>query len=142
MKKTLETEGKQVPTEVSLEDGKSAQQLRDILDKKAKEKLKLQENKDLHILKKSRFYYNVNAELREHIATYKGYAILLKQENLKEEINTKENKVFPSLVTLEDLKKLKRVNGNVIRKLQPNSLHEYEKMALIQGVMFEVDKGV
>ena len=142
MKKTVETEGKQVPMEMSLEDGKVAEQLKDILDKKAKDKLKLQENKNLHILAKSKFYYGNNGELREHIATYKGYAILLKQENLKEEINTKENKMFPSLVTLEDLKKLKKVNGNIIRKLQPNSLHEYEKMALIQGVIFEIDKGV
>lgn len=142
MKKTVETEGKQVPMEMSLEDGKAAEQLKDILDKKAKDKLKLQENKNLHILAKSKFYYGNNGELREHIATYKGYAILLKQENLKEEINTKENKMFPSLVTLEDLKKLKKVNGNIIRKLQPNSLHEYEKMALIQGVIFEIDKGV
>jgi len=142
VKKTVETEGKQVPMEMSLEDGKAAEQLKNILDKKAKDKVKLQENKNLHVLAKSKFYYGTNGELREHIATYKGYAILLKQENLKEEINAKENKMFPSLVTLEDLKKLKKVNGNIIRKLQPDSLHEYEKMALIQGIIFEIDKGV
>ena len=137
-----ELEDKKVPMEISLEDGNAVEQLKDLLEKKAKEKLKLASIKGLAILPKSKFYYGTNRELREHIATYKGYAILLKQENLKEEINLKENRMFPSLVTLVDLKKMKKVNGNIIRKLQPDSVHEYEKMALVQGVMTEIDKGL
>jgi len=130
------------PGEVSFEDAKATQQLKDILDKKAKEKLQLESLKDLMILKKSKFYYGTNKNLREHIATYKGYAILIKQEQIKEELNEKENKMFPSLVKIEDLRKMKKVNGNIVRKLQPNSIHEYEKMALVQGVIFEIDKGL
>ena len=142
MDKKLENTDKQMPIEMSLEDGNSTEQLRDLLNRKAKEKLQLESLKNLNILKKSRFYYGINGELREHIATYKGYAILIKQEQIKEELDSKNNTMFPTLLTLEDLRKLKKVNGNIIRKLQPNSIHEYEKMALIQGVIFKIDEGI
>ena len=130
------------PMEVSLEEGNASQQLKDLLDAKAKEKLKLQNMKDLHILKKSRFYKNSDGNLREHIASYKGYAILLKQEKIKEELNNKEMTMFPSLIKLNELKNMKRVNGNIVRKINPESIHEYEKMALIQGTITEIDKGL
>jgi len=128
------------PMEMSLEDASSAEQLTDIMNKKAKEKLELQGIPGLYILKKSKFYYGNNNNLREQIANYKGYAILIKQELIKEEINDKENKLFPSLVTLPDLKLMKKVNGNIIRKINPNSLHEFEKMTLIQAIIPEIDK--
>ena len=131
-----------VPMEMSLEDGNSAEQLRDILNKKAQEKTALNNIEGLNILKKSKFYYGNNGELREHIATYKGYAIMIKQEKIKEEVNQKENNMFPTLVKLTELKSMKRVNGNVIRKLNPNSIHEFEKMALVQGVVVQIDKGI
>jgi len=130
------------PMEMTLEDGNKAKQLRDLLEQKAKEKLKLDSLPGLHLLKKSKFYYGSNGELREHIATYNGYAIMIKQEKIKEDLNDKEVKMFPSLVTLEDLRKMKKVNGNIIRKLNPDSIHEFEKMALIQGVVFQIDDGI
>jgi len=129
------------PMEMSLEDGNSAEQLKEILAEKARRDLATQNLKGLHVLKKSRFYYNGD-KLREHIGTYMGKAILIKQEHIKEELNSKENKMFPSLVDLKDLKLMRKVNGNVVRKLQPKSVHEYEKMALIQAVVTEMDKGV
>jgi len=129
-----------IPMEMTLEDGNKAKQLRDLLEQKAKEKLKLEALPGLHLLKKSKFYYGNNGELREHIATYNGYAIMIKQEKIKEDLNDKEVTMFPSIVTLTDLKKMKKVNGNIIRKKQPNSIHEFEKMALLIKVIEEIDK--
>jgi hypothetical protein len=130
------------PEEVSFDDAKQVQQLKDLLSKKAKEKLQIQNLPGLNILKKSKFYFGNNKELREHIASYNGYAIMIKQERIKEDINDKEVQMFPSLVTLEDLRKMKKVNGNIIRKMNPNSIHEWEKMALIQGVVIQIDNGL
>ena len=115
--------------------------LRDIIDKKAKEKLKLKSTNGLFLLKRSRFYMN-GENLREHIATYKDYAIMLKQEQLKTEYNDKEHIGHLSLVHVSVLKELKKVNGNVIRQIQPKSLHEYEKMALIQSTIVKIDEGL
>ena len=131
-----------IPMEMSLEDGNSAEQLRNILEQKAKEKMQMENLPGLNILKKSKFCYGNNGELREHIASYNGFAIMIKQEKIKEDLNDKEVSMFPSLVALKDLKKMKKVNGNVIRKLNPNSIHDFEKMALIQGVVIEIDKGI
>jgi len=128
--------------EITPEEAAGTQQLTDLLNEKAKEKFNLEKLKGLNLLKKSKFYYSTNGELREHISTYNGYAILLKQENLKEEINDKEDTIFPSIVTIEDLRKMKKVNGNKVRKIQPKSLHEWEKMALVQGVIHNIDKGI
>jgi len=128
--------------EVSIEEASKADQLIDIINAKTKEKNKLEEIDSLHLLTKSRFYYNADKQLREHVGTYKGFAILLKQEKIKEILNDKENTMFPSLVTLTDLKRMKRVNGNIVRKINPDSLHEYEIMALIQGIILEIDKGL
>jgi UDP-3-O-[3-hydroxymyristoyl] glucosamine N-acyltransferase len=130
------------PMEMSLEDGKSAQQLAEILAAKAKDKLQIESMQDMHLLKKSKFYYNSKKELREHIATYKGYAILIKQEQIKELENDKETRMFPTLIKINELKFMKKVNGNIVRKIQPQSIHEYEKMALIQGVIAEINKGL
>jgi len=131
----------ETPQEVSFDDAKQTKQLRELLTQKAKEKLKLEGLSGLNILKKSKFYYGNNGALREHIATYNGFAIMIKQEKIKEDLNDKEVNMFPSLVTLEDLRKMKKVNGNIIRKLNPNSIHEWEKMALIQGVVVQIDNG-
>jgi hypothetical protein len=128
--------------ELSLEDAAKTQQLRDLLEQKAKEKMQLENLKGLIIYKKSKFYYGNNGELRECIAVYNGYAIMIKQEKIKEDLNDKEVTMFPSIVTLTDLKKMKKVNGNIIRKKQPNSIQEFEKMALIHGVVAEIDKGI
>jgi hypothetical protein len=129
-----------IPMELSLEDGSAEKRLTDILNAKAKEKLKIQSMNNMHLLKKSKFYYNSNGDLREHIATYNGYAILIKQEKIKEDENDKEVMMFPSLIKISELKNLKRVNGNIIRKLQPDSIHEYEKLALIVKTTEEIDK--
>lgn len=130
------------PMEMSLEDGNSTQQLKELLAKKAKEKLQLESLNSLTILKKSKFYYGNNGELREHIASYKNYAILIKQELIKEKLDEKNNTMFPSLVTLDDLKKMKKVNGNTVKKIQPDSIHEHEKLALLIKVVPEIDKGI
>jgi len=127
---------------MSLEDGNSAEQLRNILEQKAKEKMQMENLPGLNILKKSKFYYGNNGELREHIASYNGFAIMIKQEKIKEDLNDKEVSMFPSLVALKDLKKMKKVNGNIIRKLNPNSIHDFEKMALLVKVIEEIDKGI
>ena len=132
----------EIPMEMSLEDGNSAEQLRDILEQKAKEKMQMENLPGLNILKKSKFYYGNNGELREMIAAYNGYAIMIKQEKIKEDLNDKEVNMFPSLVTLEDLRKMKKVNGNIIRKMNPDSIHDFEKMALIQGVVIRIDEGI
>jgi len=131
-----------IPMEMSLEDGNSAEQLRNILEQKAKEKMQMENLPGLNILKKSKFYYGNNGELRECIAVYNGFAIMIKQEKIKEDLNDKEVNMFPSLVTLKDLKKMKKVNGNIIRKLNPNSIHDFEKMALLVKVIEEIDKGI
>lgn len=142
MTKDTKNNAGNAPEEVSFNDAAQEEQLRDLLDKKAKEKLDLENTPDLHLLKKSKFYYSANGELREQLANYKGYAIMIRQEKIKEEINDKETRMFPALVTLEDLRKMKKVNGNIVRKLQPNSLHEFEKMALVIKVITEIDKGI
>lgn len=113
-------------------------QLKDILAKKAKESLDMKAINNLHILSKSKFYRNGD-KLREHIATYKNQAILIKQEQILEDIDDKNQAMFPVLIKLEELKKMKKVNGNIIRKIQPKSLHEFQKMALVQGVINKMD---
>lgn len=128
--------------EVSMEMGNQSEKLTELLAKKAHEKLQLTKIEALHVLKKSKFYYTQDKKVREHLANYKGYAILIKQEHIKEDINDKEMRMFPALVTLPDLRKMKKINGNIVRKLQPQSLHEFQKLALIQGVISEIDKGV
>jgi hypothetical protein len=129
-----------IPMELSLEDGEAALQLKELLEQKAKDKINLNKNPNLNMLKRSKFYYSPNNEFREHIANYKGYAILIKQENIKEELDSKTMKMFPSLVTLTDLRKMKKVNGNIVRKSNPKTVHEFEKIALVQEVMKEIDK--
>ena len=130
------------PSEVSLDEVKSYPNLGDMLDEKAKEIQELSKNTGLYLLKKSKFYMN-GENLREHIANYKGYAIMLKQENLKEEIegNTKEHKVNPAIIDLNMLSLMKPVNGNIVRKLNPNSLHFHEKMSVVIATVKEIDKG-
>jgi len=127
------------PFEMSLEDGKSEKQLADLLAAKAKDKLQLESMKDMHLLKKTKFYYNAKGELREHIATYKGFAIMLKQEQIKELENDKETRMFPTLIKIMEVKHMKKVNGNIVRKLQPDSIHEYEKLSLMMKVIIEID---
>lgn len=131
-----------IDKEVSIEDAEKHEDLKAVLNKKAEEKLILENKEGLRLLKKSKFYYGNNGELREHFASYKGYAIMIKQERIKEELNDKEVTMFPSLVTLKDLKKMKKVNGNIVRKLQPDSIHEFEKMSLTQAVIQKIDLGV
>jgi hypothetical protein len=82
-------------------------------------------------------------KLREHVATYKNYAIMLKQEQLKEDDGkSKMMEVFPALIDTNLLSVMKRVNGNVIRKMQPKTLHQYEIMALVNQVVVNIDKGL
>ena len=114
--------------------------LKKLLNEKAQEKIKMKSLDGLHILKKTKFYMN-GEDLREHIATYKGYAIMLKQEQLKEEIegSLKEQKVFPALIEVDLLCVMKRVNGNVVRKMNPITLHQYDQMAVVQSVIEIID---
>jgi hypothetical protein len=136
---------KQEPQEVQFEEAKAqgVPDLKELLDKKAQEKLNMDAVPGLHVLKKSVFYMNGD-ELREHVATYKDYAIMLKQEHLKENIqdNLKEITVFPALIQKDLLHTMKRVNGNVIRKMKPKTLHKYEIMALVQQTIGKIDKGI
>ena len=128
--------------EFSIEEAEQKEKLRELLKRKAEDKLNLENKEGLRLLKKSKFYYGNNGELREHFATYKGYAIMIKQEKIKEDLNEKEITMFPTLVTLDDLRKMKRVNGNIVRKLQPETIHEYEKMTLTQGIITKIDEGI
>ena len=129
------------PTEVSKEEAENNPKLDDLLAEKAKAKLALIKNNSFNLLKRSKFYY-VNGGIREHIATYKGYAILLNPEKLKTELNDKEDTVYPSLLKTNALKKLKKVNGNVVRKLNPNTLPEFYKMNLLLGTLTQIDNMV
>jgi hypothetical protein len=136
---------KQEPQEVQFDEVKAqgVPDLKELLDKKTQEKLNIDSIPGLHVLKKSTFYMNRD-KLREHVATYKDYAIMLKQEQLKEDIenNLKEITVFPALVQKDLLHAMKRVNGNIIRKMKPKTLHKYEIMALIQRTIAQIDKGI
>jgi len=129
--------------EMTLEDGKAQQQLNDLLMQKAKEKQDLENMNGFVLIKKTKFYRTVSGELAEHIASYKGYAILIKQD-IKEKIEDTDEAILmkPTLVLLTELKNLKRVNGNIVRKINPTSLHEFEKLSLVQGVIVAVDKGL
>ena len=104
---------------------------------------KLKTMGSVHILKKSQFYMNGD-KLREHIGNHKNYAILLKQEELKEDIpelrdDRKQVKLFASIVKLSELKLMKKVNGNIIRKMQPKTLHDVEKMPLVMESIKLID---
>jgi hypothetical protein len=92
---------------------------------------------NLQVLKKSKFY-SLDDKLREHIGTYRGYAIMLKQESLREE-HGKEVHLNPSLIQANMLGNLKKVNGNTIRKMQPKTLHESEKLSLFLKIQAEID---
>ncbi len=85
------------------------------------------------ILKKSVFYY-YNDKLREHIATYNGYAILIKQEC----INNSEPAF--SIIKKTDLQLLKKVNGNIIRKINPSSFNVETKTKMLFECIEEISK--
>ena len=96
----------------------------------------------LFFLKKSKFYYNYQGNLREHIATYKDWAILLKQEKIDiEELEDKNIKLYPALIKVKELHFLKKVNGNNIRKIKPKTLGRVQKIALVQGVVDKINSG-
>jgi len=114
--------------------------LKELLEKKAKEKFNLVDNKFLNLLNKSKFYYSSNNQLLEHIATYKNYCILLKSSNLKKDIDKNNTEMFPTLVKTDEIKGLKRVNGNIVRKLKPDTLSNLEKLALINSVVGKIDE--
>jgi len=113
-------------------------QLADLLkDQKEKEE-EIKKIPALSLLKKSKFYYYDN-NLREHIANYKNYSILLKQENVSQETEEKDIVIKPSIVKTEDLKKVKRVNANIIKKTNPSTLMYNEKMMVLLGVIEKID---
>jgi sRNA-binding regulator protein Hfq len=135
---------KNQPKEVSFEEAANSntKDLKELLNEKAKTKVNMENIPGLTILKKSKFYMNGD-KLREHVATYKNYAIMLKQEQLKEDDGkSKMMEVFPALIDTNLLSVMKRVNGNVIRKMQPKTLHQYEIMALVNQVVVNIDKGL
>lgn len=138
----IETQGVD-PKEVSFEEAKAegVPDLKELLDKKAQEKLNIENIPGLHVLKKSKFYMNGDL-LREHIATYKGKAIMLKQEQLKEAAeDMREIQVFPAIVEEDLLTVMKKVNGNVVRQINPATLHKYEKMAIVNQIVSKIDAG-
>ena len=94
--------------------------------------------KDLIVYSKTQFY-GTKKDLREHIASYKDYAILLKSSELKEELDKKKTSINCSLVLVKDLKNLKKVNGNIIRKIQPLTLSPYEKIPLVNQIISKLD---
>jgi len=96
------------------------------------------ERDGLTFFKKSRFYMNKGV-LREHIATYKGYAILLDHNNLKETLDENKTKMMPILISANDIKLLKKINGNIIRKLNPQTLTKLEKAVMLDEVMKNID---
>jgi len=122
----------------------------EILNTQALEKLnkKLQEKQEqykkieklpgLYVLKKSRFYDTENG-WREHIATYKDYAIMLKTNNLRGEQNNNTTQMYPILVPINGVKYMKKVNGNIVRKKNPDTLSWPEKMVLIEAVTRKID---
>lgn len=120
---------------------KNTIELSDLIEENSKIEETLNNNTNLSLLKKSKFYLN-GSNLREHIATYKGYAILLKQEQLSKFLDSKEKEdiIETSLVTLNTLKQMKKVNGNIIRKMQPKAIGQYDKMALLYKTIIEIDK--
>jgi len=85
------------------------------------------------LLKKSRFY-KINGKLREHIGNFKDYAICLKEECISKEINKNEINLFPVLIKLNKIKYLKKVNGNIIRKIKPKTLNLIQKKLLIEKI--------
>ena len=122
--------------EVSFEEAKDLgiRDLTDVLNEEAA----INKISNLYLLKESRFYMNGD-NLREHIATYKNYAILLKQEILKQDSGNKMVTLFPSLVHLSDLKKIKKVNRNKVRKMNPQTLLLKEKLSLMYETIKHID---
>lgn len=94
----------------------------------------------LRVLSKSQFYYSPdsNKDLREHVASYKQFAIMLKSNHLRED-QGKTVELFPSLVKLDELQFMKKVNGNIVRKLKPRTLSVYELMPMIQSIVHKID---
>jgi hypothetical protein len=84
---------------------------------------------NIQFLSKEKFYRNSKSELLEHFCTYKNYAILIKTGK-ESEISDKELEVPVTLVKINELKDLKKVNGNIVRKLQPSTLDKGTKFML------------
>ena len=94
----------------------------------------------IQLLKKSKFY-KVNGKIREHIGNYKCYGLFLKQELLKEKIedDSKNETLFISLIKTEDIPLLKKINGNIVRRTNPETLHKIDIMKMMPKVMEKID---
>ena len=140
------------------QNAQNAQKLEELIkDKRELEKLNKLKllNSRATLLKKSKFYrikrpngkLSELSELREHIGNYREYGIFLKQEEMLNidditviKATSNEAKINPSIILIKDIKFLKAINGNIIRKIQPKTIHEIEKMSVLLASMEKIDK--
>jgi len=98
--------------------------------------------KKVQKLKKSEFYANGD-ELIEHIANYKKFAICLKSNSIKEINEGEDVELKTALIEINDLKKLKKINKNVIKRngKQIKGLGDFEKFMLFIEILKSLKKG-
>lgn len=102
-----------------------------------KKKFLQESGKDIKVLKKQKFYYSNNGDILEHFSSYKNYAILLRScTELDEDI-----KIDFVLILLKDLKNIKRVNGNVVRKINPRTVSTTQKIMIFYKAKEFIDSG-
>ena len=90
------------------------------------------------MLNKSKFYMNGKSWI-EHIGSFKGFAICLKSEDLIDHVDDKHDKLKYILIAENDLKILKPINGNVIRKLQPDSVNKLNKGLVFNTARVDIE---
>ena len=142
----MDKNDKELPLEISELEAEIIKEnnKRDI-KRKNEELKKLKDIKGLYILKKSRFYSKDGTDsiesLREHFATYKDYVITIKQNMERKTLENGDEviSVDIAVVTKDDIKLMKRINSNKVRKMMPNTINDLEKISALLNITKELD---
>ena len=98
----------------------------------------------LQKLNKSKFY-NKDNELIEHIANFKGYSIFVNHKYLGSIENTENTKNTDNLdiklkvIRTKDLKYLKKINDNTIKKINPVGLSDIQRKMILVDIAPKID---
>ena len=92
----------------------------------------------LQKLKKSKFYDKDN-ELIEHIANFKDYSVFINHEYLSDIENTNNLDIKLKVIETKDLKYLKKINNNTIKKINPIGLSDIQRKMILVDITPKID---
>ena len=96
----------------------------------------------LQKLKKSKFYDN--GDLLEHIANFKGYSIFINHHFIKHNEHNSDNTtdgldIKLKVIETKDLKYLKKINNNTIKKINPIGLSDIQRKMILVDITPKID---